>query len=137
MFSSSRLMACLYTLLVFFLCGGSVSKAFAWTLRFAPLGHTTVDAEALTPATSVPVTPQFFRILVTPQQVVVGAEDPYSRVIKFNPPIRFKPLPPSAAQPVASARHARPRHQLRGPETFLLRRTQNVAGKSLQYPLAP
>jgi len=131
MFSSSRLMACLYTLLVFFLYGGSTSKAFAWTLRFAPLSYTTGDAKAFTPATSVPVTPQFFRILVTPQQVVVGVEDPYRRVIKFNPPIRFKPLPSSVEQPVADARHARPRHQLRGPETFLLRRTQNVAGKSL------
>ncbi len=129
---SSRLTTCLCTFCVFFLCLCSGPKAFAWTLRFAPLDHTTGDEEVLPPSTSVPVTPQFFRLLITPKQVVVGAEKPYIRVIKLNPPTRFNPLPPAAAPPVANTRNARPRHQLRGTEAFLLRRTQNVADKAFQ-----
>lgn len=134
MFSSSRLMVFLCTLFVFFLHLSPTSLAFAWSLRFAPLHHPTGDDNALTPSTSVPVAPQFFRLLATSKQVVVGVEDAYTRAIELDPPIRFKvkPRPPAAAQPVANTRRTRPRHQLRGPEALLLRGTQTVVGNTLQ-----
>ncbi|ETW98461.1 MAG: hypothetical protein ETSY1_18625 [Candidatus Entotheonella factor] len=104
--------------------------AEALTLRFAPLDPAFSEADAsTTPSTALPVAPQFFRILVTRAQVTLGVEDPYVRAIQLRPPIRFKSQSPTDSQPVSHTRAARPRHQLRGPEAFLLRRTQNVAGK--------
>ncbi len=130
MLCSSRLIGCRMMLLICFLSLCPASMAMALTLRFAPLDHTFDEVDAFIPSAAVPVAPRFFRILVTRTQVTIGAEDPYLRAIKFVPPIRFQTLSPSAPQPVAHSRTARPRHQLRGPEAFLLRRRQNVAGKT-------
>ncbi|PON16724.1 hypothetical protein C2W62_16920 [Candidatus Entotheonella serta] len=131
MCSPSRFTICLCAFLIFFLGWFPASSVLAWTLHFAPLDHTTSHADAFAPSTSAPVAPQLFRIVVAPQQVTIGTEAPYIRHIRLDPPIRFKALSPEATPPVSNARQVRPRHQLRGPEAFLLRRTQNVAGKPL------
>ncbi len=128
---SPRLVVGLCAFCVFCLGLGPTSVAFAWTVRFAPLEPMTRDANAFAPSTELPVAPQFFRIAIAPQQITIGAEEPYIRAIEFAPPIRFKSISPAPEPPVASTRRVRPRHQLRGPEAFLLRRTQNVAGKPL------
>jgi hypothetical protein len=132
MVSSSRLMICFCILFIFFLCLSPPSLAFAWAVRLAPLGHTTGDNDALIPSTLALATPQFFRILVTSQEIVMGVEESYVRAIKLDPPIRFKlePRAPAAVPPVDAARDHDPRHQLRSPETLLLRRTQAVVGKT-------
>lgn len=131
MVSSSRPMIYFCIFFIFFLCLSPASLAFAWAVRFAPLDHTTGDNDALTPSTLALTTPRFFRILVTLQEIVMGVEEPYARAVKLDPPIRFKlePRAPAAAPPVA-ARDNDPRHQLRSPETLLLRRTQAVVGKT-------
>jgi hypothetical protein len=132
MVSSSRLMIYFCILFIFFLYSSPASLAFAWAVRFAPLDHTTGDNDAWTPSTFALITPQLFRIVVTSQEIVIGVEEPYVRAIKLDPPIRFKlePRAPAAAPPVDAARNKDPRHQLRSPETLLLRRTQAVVGKS-------
>lgn len=130
MWSSSRLMVLIIAHFVFFLGADTASTAFAWSLRVAPLDLTTGDADAFAPSTSLPVAPQFFRILVTGTQVTLGAEAPYLRTLQPDPPIRFQSRPPAPAQPMTNARASHTRHQLRGPEAFLLRRTQHAAGKS-------
>lgn len=132
MFSLSRLIACLVTLLILGLYACPSAIAFTWTLRFAPLDYTPSTADAFAPSTSVPVTPQFFRVLVTRKQVIVGAEKPYIRDIKPAPPLHFKPLPRPASESVANARAPRPAHHLRGPEARLLRHPQTVVGKADQ-----
>ncbi len=128
----SRLTAGLTMLLLSFLWFCPLATAFPLQLRFAPLGHTPRDADAFAPSTSVPVSPQFFRILVTRKQVMIGAEDPYVNPIKLTPPIRFKPLPRSTSEPVTNVQSARPMHHLRGPEALLLRRPPTVVGKTFQ-----
>ena len=62
----------------------------------------------------------------------MGVEESYVRAIKLDPPIRFKlePRAPAAVPPVDAARDHDPQHQLRSPETLLLRRTQAVVGKT-------
>jgi hypothetical protein len=131
MVSSSRPMIYFFVLSIFFLYLSPASLAFAWAVRFAPMDHTTGDHDALIPSTFALATPQFFRILVTAKEIVIGVEEPYARAVKLDPPIRFKlePRAPAAAPPVA-ARDNEPRHQLRSPETLLLRRTQAVVGKT-------
>lgn len=104
----SRFTVRLCTLCVLFLGLYPASEALAWTLRFAPLDPSRDDTFA--PSTSLPVAPQFFRISVIPNQITIGAEEPYIRSIHLNPPIRFKSFSPDAEQPVAKARRARPRH---------------------------
>jgi hypothetical protein len=132
MLLSSRLMV--YLIMLFVFCQGvcPASMALAWTLRFAPLHHTTGDTAAFTPSTSMPVMPQFLRILITGKQVIIGVEAPYLRAIKLVPPIRFEQRSRSTSQPAANTYTLRPRHHLRSPETFLLRRPQTVVGKTWQ-----
>jgi hypothetical protein len=120
------------TLVALCLGFGPVSMAIAWTLRFAPLDHSTGTAVALIPATSALVTPQFLRILVTGNQLLLGVESPHIRAIDFRPPVDFK-QPASSTLPAAAGLPAfRSRYHLRGPEAFLLRLPQTVVGQTLQ-----
>jgi len=111
---------------------GPVSMAIAWTLRVAPLDHTTGTTEALITSTSVTVTPQFLRTLVTGSQLILGVEAPYIRAIEFMPPLDFKQPSSSASPPAAIIPIFYPSHHLRGPEALLLRRRQTVVGETLQ-----
>jgi hypothetical protein len=130
----SRLMVCLVTLVVLCLDVGLMSTAIAWTLRFAPLDHTTSTATPFAPSTSVPVTPHFLRILVIRNQIIFGIEAPYMQVIKLKPPIDFQQLSDSTTSSVPSAVTPptfRSRHDLRGPEGLLLRHPQTLVGHTL------
>lgn len=107
------------------------SSAMAFTMRFAPLDPTPGDVDVYAPSTSVPVAPQFFRLTVVRQQAIIGAEVPYVRVVEPVSPVRFnvKKLSRAKPAPISHTPLSPPRHQLRGPETFLLRRTQTVADR--------
>ena len=128
MFFLPRLTVSLVTVLVIVIGVCYPSTAAEWKWRFAPLYPPSGDADVL--SSGMPVAPQFIRIVIAQNQVTIGAAEPYIRNIKRVPPPRFKTLPRSAPQPVARSRASSQRHQLRGPEAFLLRRTQNVAGQT-------
>jgi hypothetical protein len=119
------------TLVALCLGFGPVSMAIAWTLRFAPLDHAGT-AVVLIPSTSAPATPQFLRILVTGNQLILGVEFPHIRAIDFRPSVDFKQPASSALPSTASLPAFRSRYYLRGPEALLLRRRQTVVGPTLQ-----
>lgn len=117
--------------MLFVLLLGCCPSVMAFTLRFAPFDPPASEADAFAPSTSLPVAPQFFRFTIVRQQAIIGVETPYVRVIEPVSPIRFKVNKLSRAKPapLSHAPAAQPNRRLRGPETFLLRRTQTVADK--------
>ncbi len=108
---------------------GVCSAAMAFTIQFAPFEPPPNEVEVFEPSTSVPVAPQLFRFTIVRQQAIIGAEEPYVRTIEPVSPIRFnmRKLSRETPQPISHTPKLQPRRRLRGPETFLLRRTQTVA----------
>ena len=128
MLSSSRLIRHGIAWMVFVLGLSLASSAFAWRLRFAPLAPPS-DTNAFAPSTSVPVTPQFLRFQVAQKQVIMGVEAPYVRAPKTMTPIRIEQRALTVSPAVADS--PSPKHDLRGPETLLLRQPQTVVGQTL------
>jgi hypothetical protein len=131
---SSRSMVCLMTLVVLCPGLGLVSTAIAWTLRFAPPDHTTHSAAPFVSSTSVLVSPQFLRILVTGNQIILGIETPYMRAMELTLPIDLQRSSGSTSSTLPSAvtlPASRTTHDLRGPEALLLHGPQTIVGTTL------
>ncbi len=101
----------------------------AFTLNFAPLDPPASDTVAFAPSTSMPVVPQFFRFTIVRQQAIIAMEAPYVRVIEPVSPIHFNinKITRAKPEPISYTPAPHPHRHLRGPETFLLRRTQTAA----------
>ena len=130
MFVSCRLSGFLLVLLVWCLGWCPASFAADWSLNVAPLALPDGAAGAFSPSSSVPVTPQFFRLAIRGKQVIIAAEAPYVEPLKPVPTIRVQEQSPYTSPPVAETDLRDTTPALRGPEAWLLRRPPTVVSQT-------